>query len=344
MKKIITLLLALAMVLVCAGCGGEKKEELKEDPEPTPQKEEQYVANPLTGEPLEDPASVNNRPFGIMLNNIHVAMPQHGVSDADMIFEYNAEGGITRMVGFFQEVGSVGTIGSVRSARPYFVETVLGMDAIYVHAGGSTKANSMLQQYGVDDITEGDFDCFWRDEERAKTMAFEHTLMTSGSRLKDYTADNGWRLKHEDSYQYPVTFAEDGTPAGGTNATDISVEFSSYKTGTFTYDPASKLYMIGQYDGPYIDGNTNEQVGITNLLILRASTSLIPDTPCLDIDISGSGDGIYICGGKAIDIQWHKEDVYDPFSYTTTDGSSFPFGIGKTYVCVVEPSAPVSVS
>ena len=175
-------------------------------------------------------------------------------------------------------------------------------------------------------------------------MDFEHTLMTFGDRLEKYTSENGWRLKHEAGYQYPVTYAKDGTPAGGTNATDISVEFSSYKTGTFTYDPATKLYMIGQYGGPYIDGNTGEQVGITNLLILRASISPIPDSPCLDIDITGSGDGTYICGGKAMDIQWHKEDMYDPFSFTTADGSSFPFGIGKTYVCVVDPSAPVSIS
>ncbi len=344
MKKLLTLLLTLALLLLCASCGHSDQPQNSDTPvDPIP--EEQPVPNPLTGEPLSDPDAVNNRPVAVMLNNIHFAMPQHGVSDADIIFEYNVEGGITRMIGLFQEIDTKDTIGSVRSARPCFLETAMGMDAIYVHAGGSDEAMNMIYRYDIDDIDENDFECFWRDEKRMETMNYEHTLMTKGSLLSDYIKANGWRLQHREDYHYPVSFVEDGTPLNGTEATDISVKFSNYKTGTFTYDPATKLYMIGQYDDAYIDGNTDQQVGVTNLLILRTSVYNSGDSSGhMVIDVQGSDEGVYICGGKATDIQWHKEDIHDPFTYTTTDGTPLSLGIGKTYVCVVGYDSYVSIT
>ena len=120
MKKMICLVMALLLMLTLACCGkkpsdaaGEGADETIVEPEP--------VLNPLTGLPLKNENNVNNRPVAVMLNNIHLAMPQHGVSDADMIFEYNVEGAITRMVCFFQAIDRVGTIGSIRSARPCFI-------------------------------------------------------------------------------------------------------------------------------------------------------------------------------------------------------------------------------
>ena len=104
MKKIFSVILAAMMLLFCTGCDRWENPELLENqvlvviPE---QKVDTTVKNPLTGEPLANPDAVDNRPIACMLNNIHYAMPQHGVSDADIIFEYNVEGGITRMVGFF---------------------------------------------------------------------------------------------------------------------------------------------------------------------------------------------------------------------------------------------------
>lgn len=53
-----------------------------------------------------------------MLNNLKEALPQLGQSQADIIYECLAEGGITRMMGVYQSVEGVGMIGSVRSARP----------------------------------------------------------------------------------------------------------------------------------------------------------------------------------------------------------------------------------
>ena len=68
-----------------------------EEPEPEPEPEPVLpYTNPLTGEgSAVDLAGA--RPVAIMLNNLKKALPQLGVSQADLIYELPAEGGITRM-------------------------------------------------------------------------------------------------------------------------------------------------------------------------------------------------------------------------------------------------------
>ena len=346
MKKLLILSLALLMLFSCCACGW-KNPELREDqvvielPEPEPE----ILRNPLSGEPLEDPSTINNRPVAVMLNNIHYAMPQHGLQDADIIFEFLVEYGVTRLMGVFHDVSQVGTIGSVRSARPYYIETVLGMEAIYVHAGGSDEAYYMLYDLPIDDFDEIDFDVFWRDQERRKTMAFEHTLMTSGERITSTVKNYGWSFLHSEGYEYPFTYVEDGTPYGGTAAANVSVKFSGYKTGTFTYDPSTGRYLVGQYDTAHVDGNTGEQLSIVNLLILRTDVYNSGDgAGHMIADLQGSGEGTYICGGKAVPIVWHKETMEDPFTYTLADGTHFSLGVGNSYVCVIDTEDIVTIS
>src|SRR4051812_35318205 len=48
---------------------------------------------PLTGLPVEN--EVINRPFAVMINNLAPARPQSGLTQADIVWELLAEGGIT---------------------------------------------------------------------------------------------------------------------------------------------------------------------------------------------------------------------------------------------------------
>ena len=341
MKKILCLLLALLTTLSCVSCVA--KEEVPA-PEPEPEVvEKPAVLNPLTGEELKHPDAVNNRPVAVMINNIEQAMPTHGLSDADILYEYNVEGGITRIMAVFQDVSEVGTIGSVRSARRCFVETALGLDAIYAHAGGSKEALGMIRDLGMDDISENNTS-YWRDSERAKTMSYEHTLMTNGEKITAFINDHDFRTQHNSDYSYPITYVEDATPTNGTDAQNVSVRFSGYKTGTFTYDADSHKYLVGQYGTSFVDGNSGNQLGVTNVLVLRTSVSCSGDYKGhMNIDLQGSGTGTFICGGKAVDIQWTKSQMSDPFSYTLTDGTPLELNVGNSYVCIIANDAALTI-
>ena len=179
-KRMFSLLVSGALLFTLTACGPKQAppSSSSEPPdtsvlapvEPDPEPVLPYV-NPLTGEGCAQDIS-QNRPVAIMLNNLKKALPQLGVSQADIIYEALAEGGITRMLGVFQSVEGVGDIGSVRSARDYYVSLALGHDAIFLHAGGSPGAYTAIDNWGVSafDCVNGPYEgtLFWRDQQRRK--------------------------------------------------------------------------------------------------------------------------------------------------------------------------------
>jgi hypothetical protein len=304
--------------------------------------------NPLTGEGCSEDIAAN-RPIAIMLNNLKKALPQHGVAQADIIYEVPAEGGITRMLAVFQSVEGVGELGSVRSARPYYVELAEGHDAIFLHAGGSEAAYAAIKTRGVTalDCVNGPYEgtLYWRDADRIKSAGREHSVFTSGETILRLFEGYSFRKEHQEGYTYAMTFAEDGTPVGGTSAQSITVKFSTYKTGVFEYDADSGKYLVSEYGQPYVDGNTDEQVAVTNVLVLRTAISNIPgDTEGrLDVKLVGSGKGYFACGGEVVNIRWSKDSYSGQLTYTTEDGQPLTLGVGSSYVNIISTSAEVTI-
>lgn len=363
-KKAAVLLLALCLLLP-AGCGGTPDEgetpppSASEPPppvrtpepspeQPSPEPSPAEPANPLSGLPMSE-EQANARPVAIMLNNLKSALPQQGNSGADIIYEVVAEGGITRMLGVYQTAEGIGIIGSVRSARRYYIELALGHDAIFIHAGGSEEAYSDLPAWGVDNMdgVNGPYSkngTFWRDQNRieGKNYALEHSLVTSGTAIEEALAKSGFRLEHKDGYTSSMTFAADGTPAGGETAETVTVPFSSYKTGVFRYDAASGCYLAEEYGAPYVDGNTGAQISVTNVLVLRASIQNSGDSyGHMIVDLSG-GDGWFACGGTLIPITWTKDGHSGQLNYYTQDGEDLTLGQGKSYVNIIGSSGQIS--
>ena len=350
-KRTAAMFLAVLMLLGLMGCGGGSDEAETPDPppaeEPEPEPEPEPVGpsgkNPLTGVPMEEEYE-NDRPVAVMFNNLKAAQPQLGVSQADIIYEIPAEGGITRMVGVFQSLEGVGDLGSIRSTRSYYLEVALGHDALLVHAGGSPEAYRDIPNWGVDNMdgVRGGSDAriFWRDAARKKNAGYEHSLLTSGANIQEYLAGGRYRTEHQEGYSYTQAFAEDGTPVNGTAAESFKLYYTTYKTGTFDYDAGTGLYMVGQYGGPYTDGNTGEQVGVTNVLVLETDINIIPGDKegRLNVEMTGAGNGTYFCGGKSVPIQWSKADRNSQFVYRLTDGTPLTLGQGTSYVCIMDPS------
>lgn len=315
-------------------------------PEPEPEEKEEF-RNPLTGLLMEE-EYINDRPIAVMINNLKAALPQQGVSQADIIYEVLAEGGITRMLGVYQSVEGVGKIGSVRSARTYYLELALGHDAVFLHAGGSPDAYDKISKWNVTalDCVKGPYEgsLYWRDSGRLAMMSREHTVVTSGEKIQELFPKYNFRKEHTESYSYDIQFVENGTPVNGTDATEIIVPFSDYKTGVFTYDKTLGKYRVEEFGSPYVDGNTGEQVSVTNVLVLKTDCSEIPgdDAGRISVDLS-QGEGWFACGGKMIPIHWSKDGLNSPLVYTTQDGQALSLGVGTSYVNIIPLNNEVTV-
>lgn len=359
-------LCCLALVLGLSACGRTASEP-SPAPEhsvpvstpapaaPTSTPEPVYTGpvNPLTGLPISEEYA-DRRPVAVMLNNLKRALPQLGVADADIIYECLAEGGITRMLGVYQDPSQAGSIGSIRSSRPYYLELALGHDAVYIHAGGSPDAYAKIKSWGVTalDGVNGPYcgsspgsNLMWRDSSRRKNMGYEHSVITTGATIAEMFQGYSFRKDHESGYTYEMSFAEDGTPEDGVTADTVTVPFSNVKTGVFTYDADSGTYLVSEYGQPYVDGNTGGQVGVTNVLVLKTRCSAISgdDKGRITVDLTSGGTGYFACGGKAVEIRWSKAGRDRPLRYTDSSGQPITLGTGHSYVSIVPLDSAVQI-
>lgn len=356
-KKLLPLIVAIATVFTLFGtaCSKVPEEPVKENNNSAPEidiKDEKpeipeetgpEFVNPLTGEETDTDIS-GNRPCAFMINNIRIAQPQLGISKADIIWEAPVEGGITRMMAVFQDVSDVETIGSLRSSRHYYLDLAKAYDAIYIHAGGSERAYSDIDTRGVSSIdgVRGSAPIFYRDEYRRSAMGYEHSLCTTGQLVTDYLPDCGYDLTHDSGYSVNMKFTEDGAPSAGSAASDITVDFGSGKTTSFSYDASDKSYYASQYDAAYTDGNDDTQVSVKNVVVIQTSVWTMDDYGRLDMVLTGTGSGYFMSGGKYEEITWSRADDDSQFEFTYADGSEVEYTVGQTYYCIISESGGVT--
>lgn len=315
--------------------------------EPEDTQPELNYQHPLTGEALAEP--MLQRPIAVMLNNIKVAMPQHGVSQADILYEVLAEGGVTRCVGIFTDLENLEKVGSIRSARKYFVQLAQGYGAAYVHAGGSGEAINYLHTVKNMDLDAGlSATHFYRDQDRLNAgYSMEHTLFSSGEKILAFAQQQGVATALDAEKFYGMSF-DDSKVIVGKSAKKVTVYFhlggkpaAHTKSTAFTYDEQTKLYSAAQHGGSYIDGNTKETVAFRNVIALYAPTGLQSDQYLLTINTTGTGTGYFACNGQIVEINWSRKTVNDPFTFTLTNGNPVTFGVGATYIGVIPTGATV---
>src|SRR5581483_1401572 len=98
--------------------------------------------------------SMAKRPFAVVVENHPDARPQSGLSQADVVYEALAEGGITRFLAIFQSQ-DVKSIGPVRSARTYFNDWAQEWGAVYAHVGGNSDALALIKA-GIPGVSDAD--------------------------------------------------------------------------------------------------------------------------------------------------------------------------------------------
>lgn len=308
---------------------------------------------PLTGVAIAVPNT--NRPVAVMLNNIKGAMPQHGVSQAEILYEVLAEGGITRCMGIFQNISNVADLGSIRSARKYYIDVALGYGAAYVHAGGSEEALAYLSQLKGMDLNGqmGENNEFYYDENRvAAGYPSSYSYFTTGKKVVKFADRLGVSLQLDAEPSFGLVFDDEKTLTGEA-AGKVTVYFNMggnpgawTKSTTLTYDAESKHYFAEQHGEEYVDGNDEKQISFRNILVLKAATQLqtgaAGEAGLLTIETTGTGEGWFLRDGQKVAITWSRASVNEPFVYKTADGEVITLGVGSTY-CAIVPTNSTTV-
>lgn len=312
---------------------------------PTTAPTEPAYRHPLTGAGLEQPWS--GQMVAVMVNNIKPAMPQSGLSQADMIFEMEEEGGATRNMALYSDVSKLNAIGSVRSARTYFVSVAAAYDAYLVHCGGSihiqggrydAAGNKLANWKDIDEQGYLYSKYFYRDKDRYSSgYAWEHTLFTNGDLLAKALEN-----KNQSNLKPGVTFRNTVTLPDGKDATEITVKFKGGKTTSFTYEEATGLYVRSQYGSQTIDAATKEAVKVKNVITLYTKQWYCG---CGNghqyYDTIGSGDGYVAIDGKIVPIKWSRATVNDPYTYTLENGEPLDLAVGSSYISIVGTKHPI---
>ena len=348
--KLFAALLAMLLLFALFGC---KREELTEVPEPTTaavtekvktKKAKKTDYNRLTG--LDDLSrkGKGKRPIAVMINNIRASLPQYGIFDADLMFEFLVEGGITRMMAVYADQTKIPKVMSVRSCRYYFPIFAKGLDAVYICFGcNPTLGKQALKDTGIDYFdgsSKFDTDFFGRDPERLKHYSKEHTAFLRGDKVPALLKKYNIRAKYAKGKDDYIFDFRDPKPLKGDECKSVRLNFSKSYYSSFTYDSKKKAYLKTHTGTPHMDAAVNKQLQYTNVFILETNVAPFPGSELVKVDWKG-GTGYYLSYGTVRKIKWHKKSYDAPIVITNNAGEALQINRGNSYFGVVNYNSTV---
>ncbi|MCH5252164.1 MAG: DUF3048 domain-containing protein [Lachnospiraceae bacterium] len=305
-------------------------------PTPTEDPHAGMARSPMTGEWVKE-SVLNNRYVAVMINNIGYAFRhQMGTSKADIIYEALAEGGITRMMALYQNVSGVKQIGSVRSARHYYVQFAREWDAIFCHFGHTKYAVSKMKKLKTENLSglSGIGPVVYA---RTNTLAAPHNVFTTGKKIIKGAKKLGYNVKAKgrDAAEHFSFYDEDTVPAGGKKANQITIPFSNYSTSRMKYNKKKKVYLKYEYGSKHMDTYYKKQLAFKNVLIQFVRESNIDRNGYQTMELGNvNGKGYYYTNGKEIPITWERSESANTMVYRDKSGNTLKINPGKTYIAV----------
>ena len=280
---------------------------------------------------LVTPAEANLQPIAVMVENYTEARPMSGPAKANLVYEIPVEGGITRYMLVFDATTTADSIGSVRSARPYFVDFADGLNAVYAHVGGSPDALAQIKGLsGFRDLNEfwnGKY--FWRTPKRAAP----HNIFTRTDLLAEAIAAKEWRVGHFRGWNYKEEDPETPTSTsltvrGSTDGPDL--EFGGMYNASWSYDHALNIYERSE-GGTAQKDQDGTRVTAKNIVVIKTEGKVLDAEGRLSIRTTGKGKATLYRDGKVFQLTW-KRTAGEHLRFEALDGTDALFNRGNTWV------------
>ncbi|MGH2690896.1 MAG: DUF3048 domain-containing protein [Actinomycetota bacterium] len=328
----ISLVLLSAIALLAAGCGGDADggalEELGiEEPPPV---------CPLTGVEAQDESTLERRVLAVKIENSPEARPQIGLAEADVVYEQEAEGGITRFNVLYhcQDSERIGPIRSARPVDPAILEQY--GDPLFVHAGSVDAVIEDVEAAGIEDIN-----CNFELEVCPRDPNFSppHDIFTSTEALRDASKTAG------SPPEEVFTFDEEAPQ--GKRGREIHLNFSGVANVYWRYRRNVDQYLRF-HDETAHDLEDGSQVATENVVVMVVErlTTRISDSagnPVPNFEIVGSGDLFVFRSGKVIKGTWQREDESASTRLVDAQGDDIALAPGQTWVELFPEDAPTAI-
>ena len=284
---------------------------------------------PLTGLPLSDPDLAQRPAIVAKIDNTEKGRPQAALTQADIVFVTEIEGGFTRLVAVFHSQ-TPAEIGPVRSGRTTDIAVFRGFNnPIFVWSGANRVHSEIIRWYKMVNLGAASRDEYYRAEDRPGT----YDLMTDPSVLWDIAAE----LEAGDPPPVYFEYRNDvtGLPLSAAPATQIRIDYASVGID-YTWDPSLGLYRRAQSGTPHVDADELE-VRPANVVVAevgRLGTGMT-DTAGAAVgeqQFIGSGRGWVFTDGHVIEVRWTKPSLASVPTWTTPDGIPVALTPGQTWV------------
>lgn len=290
---------------------------------------------PYTGEEARNESRSLRPAIAVKVENSDAARPQAGLDRADMVYEAEAEGGITRFMAIFQ-CQDVKRIGPVRSAR--LVDGALLQQfnqPLFAYAGGSAATANRIGKLDMVDLNFTDeADAYEQD----LTREAPHQYFTSTRALYGAAGKRGGEPE-------PLFAYDDELDSRGTRkANEVHLNFSPAADVVWSYDRRNAEYLRSHGTTPHTLEN-GARVSATNIVVMlvkRVNTGLVDvaGSPVPDWDVIGSGKAFVIRDGRAISGRWERGSPEDVTTLVDRDGEEITLAPGRTWVTLFPTDAP----
>jgi len=304
-------------------------------PTPTPIPTPTLVPDPLTGRMVTQ-AVAQRHVIAVMIDDQQDARPQSGFTDASVVWQAPAEGGIPRYMMLFHDRVAP-SVGPVRSSRLYFIAWAAEWDAVYAHVGGSPQALKLLREQGRGQVVYNADEFRWGGIffHRTKDRFAPHNVYTSGKELRSLSK----RLGAADGpIKAAWKFAPDAPYAQRPTGGRITTAYS-YNQIVYRYDRKTNTYLRTVTGSKtQIDRGTNQQVAPKNVIVMVMSFAPLNDGSKkhrLEAQFTGSGTAWISTNGVTIKGTWRKRSMSDPTRFYDASGKLVTLTAGQTFVQVM---------
>lgn len=275
--------------------------------------------NFLTGEDAPD-----SQVLTVKIDNSSAARPQAGLTQADVVYVEEVEGGTTRLLVVFQ-TELPGEIGPIRSARTSDI-FILGNYAspAFAFSGGNAGVVGELQ---AADLSLVSFDTSSGAYSRSGARRAPYNVMGNGGGLLARAPDAGVAVD--------IGFRFGDAPAGGAPVSGASYSWSGASID-FEWAPAEGRWLQSMGGQPS-EAAEGGRIGADTVVFQS-----VPVVPSQYVDVNGSrspevrpiGEGAVtvLRDGLAFEGRWSRPGLDDPTTFTTASGQELTFDTGQTWV------------